>query len=390
MNPSLRALGLLALGLVVGLAPLSAAEQTAPKEFFVYFGTYTKAKSKGIYRARLEVATGRLSPAELVAETRDPSFVAVNPKGTHLYTIDEGSDPVRTPGRGVKAYAIDARTGALTFLNEQSPGGPGPCHLIVDHTGRCVLVANYSGGSVAALPVAADGRLGPAKSVIQHTGSSVNAARQKAPHAHAIMVSPDNRFALSPDLGIDRVLVYRLDAANASLAPHSPAFAAVAPGSGPRHLAFHPGGRFAYVINEMLCTMTAFGYDAAKGELKELQTLSTLPPGVSVQKGYSTAEVMAHPGGAFLYGSNRGHDSIAVYAIDASTGRLSYVAHQPTQGRTPRHFAIDPTGAWLLAENQDSDTVAVFGIDAKTGRLTPTGQLLDVPAPVSASFVRVK
>lgn len=368
---------------------VSAAEKraAAPHEFWVYFGTYTKAKSKGIYRARFDSASGKLSAAEAVAECKDPAFLAAHPSGKFLYAIDESTDPVKTPDRGVAAYAIAPRTGALTLLNQQSTGSAGPCHLAVDGEGRCVLVANYSGGSVSVLPLAADGRLGAAGKPAQHTGSSVNPARQKEPHAHAVMIAPDNRFALSPDLGIDKVMVYRLDAAQAAISPAAPAFAALPPGSGPRHLAFHPSGKYVYVINELLCTMAAFQYDARRGELSALQVVSTLPPGEAVQPAYSTAEVMAHPGGKFLYGSNRGHNSIVVFAIDPATGRLTQVQNQPTQGKTPRHFALDPTGGWLLAENQDSDTVVVLRIDAKTGHLTPTGQSVVVPSPVSAVFV---
>lgn len=377
-----------------GLAGVAdAAEKKGPpppKEFQVFFGTYTGEKSKGIYRARLDVATGKLSPAELAAETRNPAFLAVHPSGFLLYAIDESTDPAKTPGRGVRAYGLNGPTGVLTFLNEQSPGSAGPCHLTVEYDGRSVLVANYSGGSVSVLPLNLEGWLGSPTVVSKHVGSSVHPTRQKQPHAHAINLSPDNRFALVPDLGIDQVRIYRFDAAKAMLTPHKPSAVSLPPGSGPRHLAFHPSGKFVYVINELLCTMAVFAYDARRGELKAVQSLSTLPSGVSVQPGYSTAEVAVHPSGKFLYGSNRGHDSIVVYMIDAATGRLTHVQNEPTQGKTPRHFGIDPTGAWLLAENQGSDTVVVFGIDAKTGRLNPTGQSIEVPSPVCAVFVKSK
>ena len=389
MKNPLRTPGVLLIAATMA-ASLSAA--AVPKEYDVYFGTYTNARtaSKGIYRARLEVATGKLSPAEVAAECKDPAFLAVHPNGKILYAIDESSDPAKRPGKGLAAYGIAARTGVLTLLNEQSNGGPGPCHLTVDAEGKCVLVANYGGGSVAAVALLPDGRLGAPGTFVQHTGSSVNPARQKEPHAHAVALSPDQRFVLAADLGLDQVLVYRLDAAKAGLRAHDPAFAKLPPGSGPRHLAFHPGGKFLYVINEMLCTMAVLAWDAARGTLSEVQTISTLPPGETVKPGTSTAELAVHPSGKFLFGSNRGHHSIVVYAIDAATGRLTHVENQPTQGRTPRHFAVDPTGAWLLAENQDSGTVVVFAIDAKTGRLTPTGQSLAVPAPVSAVFVAVQ
>lgn len=390
MNPLLRTIGIVSLCVMLAAAAFAAEKSEAPpKEYFVYFGTYTKAKSKGIYRARLDPATGRLSAAELAAECKDPAFLAVHPTEGFLYAIDESSDPAKTPGRGVRAYSINGRTGALTFLNEQSAGRAGPCHLTVDPDGKCVLVANYSGGSVAVLPLSRDGKLGAPGNVVQHTGSSVH-PRQKGPHAHGIYVTPGKRFAVSPDLGLDQVLVYRLDAAKATLRPHVPPFAELKPGSGPRHVAFHPGGKFVYVINELLCTMTTFGFDAQRGVLTELQTVSTLPPGEAVRAGFSTAEVVAHPNGKFLYGSNRGHNSIVGFAIDAGAGRLTQIENTLTQGKAPRHFAIDPTGTWLLAENQGSDTVVVFRIDAASGRLIPTGQSLEVPVPVCAVFVRAK
>lgn len=379
------------LGLLVVTAVFAAEKRApAPTEFFVYFGTYTGPKSKGIYHSRLDVATGRLSPAEVAAECDSPSFLAVHPNGKFLYAIDETSNPATKPGRGVSAFALEPAGGGLTLLNQQTGGGPGPCHLAVDNDGRCVLVANYSGGSVAAISLLPDGRLGAPGTVIQHTGSSVNPARQKQPHAHSITVAPDNRFAFAADLGTDQVFAYQLDAARGMLAPNTPSFVRVPPGSGPRHFAFHPGGRFAYVINELTCTMSAFRYDAARGTLQDLQNISTLPPGEPVKSGYSTAEVVAHPGGKFLFGSNRGHDTIVVFAVDAATGRLTLVEHQPTQGKTPRNFAVDPTGAWLLAANQDSGTVVVFRVDPRSGRLAATGQSLAVPSPVCVSFVRAK
>ncbi|MDP3069193.1 MAG: lactonase family protein [Opitutaceae bacterium] len=356
-------------------------------ESFVFFGTYTGPKSKGIYRAKFDSATGRLAAAELAAECSSPSFLAAHPSGRFLYAIDERADATKDADRGVAAYAVDARTGTLTLLNEQGIGSSGPCHLEVDATGRCLLVANYAGGTVVSLPIATDGRLGPARSHLRHAGSSVNAARQKEPHAHAITIAPGNRFAYAPDLGIDKVMIYQVDPAAATLEAAAHPFAQLPLGSGPRHIAFRPDGKFAYVINELLCTMAVFAVEAKSGALIAAQSISTLPTGATVQRGQSTAEVHAHPSGRFLYGSNRGHNTIVVYAIEAATGRLTLVEHQSTQGQTPRHFAIDPSGGWLLAENQGSDTVVVFRIDPKTGRLTPTGQSLAVPVPVCAVFV---
>lgn len=375
--------------LLLVAAALSTAKLPAA-ETLVYFGTYNNAKSKGIYVARLDPATGKLTPPELAAEATRASFLAIHPNGKFLYSVGEISDFQGKKAGAVNAFAIDPATGKLTLLNQQPSVGVGPAHLTVDKTGKTVIVANYGGGSVAALPVLADGKLGEATSFIQHTGSSVNPNRQKEPHAHSVNVSPDNRFAIVADLGLDQVLIYKLDAMKAKLAPNNPPFVKTAPGSGPRHFAFHPDDKRAFVINEILCTVTAFDYDAAHGVLKETQTVSTLPAGEAVRPGYSTAEVQVHPGGKFVYGSNRGHDTIAVFALDEKTGKLALLENISTQGKTPRNFAIDPTGRWLLAENQGSDSVVVFAIDPVTGRLTPTGQKLEVGAPVCAKFLVVK
>jgi 6-phosphogluconolactonase len=288
----------------------------------------------------------------------------------------------------VSAFAINSGTGKLTFLNEVSSRGAAPCHLVVDKTGKYVLVANYSGGSVAVFPVLSDGRLGEASAFVQHTGSSVNPRRQAGPHAHSINLSPDNRFAIVTDLGLDELLVYLFDATKGSLAPNNPAFIKVNPGAGPRHFAFHPSGRFAYANNEMQSTLTAFSYDGASGIFHELQTVSTLPE--DFKGNNSDAEVEVHPGGKFVYASNRGHNSIAVFAIDAGKGTLTRVVNVSAQGKTPRNFAIDPTGAYLFAANQDSDNIVVFRIDSKTGTLAPTGQELNVPTPVCVTFLPIE
>ena len=372
--------------LLSGLATLASAT-VARADHWVYFGAYTGAKSKGIVACRLN-NDGRLTPVGVVAEVANPTYLAVHPSGKFLYAISEvGKFGPKATGF-VSAYAVDASTGRLTALNEQSSGGPGPCHLDVDRGGRCVVLANYGGGSVAALPIKSDGSLGEPGAFFQHEGSSVNQTRQAGPHAHCIVVDPSQRFALACDLGLDKVLVYQLDAAHAKLTPHVPAFAAVAAGSGPRHLAFHPNGRFAYVISELRCTMTAFEWNRGRGTLQEIQTLSTLPG--EQEKTFSTAEVAVHQSGKFVYGSNRGHDSIVAYACNLETGRLTLIGHQSTQGNTPRHFAIDPSGRFLLAENQATDDVVVFRIEAQSGRLAPTGQKIAVGSPVCAVFVAVK
>lgn len=359
-----------------------AANAAAPKEELVYFGTYTRGVSKGIYVSRLNLATGKLTEPELAAEAKNPGFVAIHPNKRFLYAVGEVDK-----GGGVSAFAIDAKTGKLSLLNGQSSGGAGPTHLAVDRAGKNVLVANYGGGSVACLPIDADGKVREATSFIQHEGSSVNPGRQKGPHAHGIYTDAANQFVFAPDLGLDKVMIYKLDAARGKLTPNNPAFAAVPPGSGPRHFDFTPNGRFGYVINEMLCTMTAFSYDAKRGALKEVQTVSTLPAGVEVQKGYSTAEVFAHPNGKFLYGSNRGHDTIAVFAIDQKTGKLTLVQHEPSVVKIPRGFGIDPTGQYLIAAGQNSDNAAVFRIDQKTGKLSATGQIVQVGSSVCVVFL---
>jgi 6-phosphogluconolactonase len=253
-----------------------------------------------------------------------------------------------------------------------------------------VLVANYGGGSVQALPVNKDGSLGDGGTFLQHTGGGVDKSRQEGPHGHCIITDPKNRFALACDLGLDKVLLYQLDPATATLTANDPAYGAVPPGSGSRHVSFRPDGKFAYVINEMTCTVTAFVFDAKRGALEARATISTLPQGESVQRGFSTAEIEVHPSGRFVYGSNRGHDTIAVFAIDAKSGQLTPVEHVSTKGKIPRSFGIDPTGRWLLAANQNSDNVVTFAIDAKSGRLTPTGQELTVGAPVCVKFVEAK
>ncbi len=353
-----------------------------PKEALVYFGTYTRPNgiSKGIYVSRLDLKTGQVSEPELAAEAGSPAFLAIHPNKQFLYSVGEMQKG------GVMAFRIES-DGKLSFLNERPSGGAGPTHLVVDRAGKNVLVANYGGGSIACLPLESDGRLGAVSSFIQHEGSSVNPQRQKGPHAHGIYTDVANKFVFVPDLGMDKVMIYQFDPSKGLFTANSPAFAALAPGSGPRHFAFTPKGQFAYVINEMTCTMTAFSYTASSGTLTEIQTISTLPEDTKVEKGYSTAEVFAHPSGKFLYGSNRGHDTIVVYAIDQKTGLLKVVEHEPTQTKIPRGFGIDPTGKYLIAGGQNSDSAAVFRIDQKTGALSPTGQILKVGSPVCVEFL---
>lgn len=373
--------------LIASPARAQDASKASAGSCLVYVGTYTGEKSKGIYAYRMDLANGRCEPIGLVAELKSPSFLAIHPNRKFLYAVNEISDLNGKPTGGVSSLALDASTGRLTLLNQQSSEGAGPCHLVVDRSGKTVLVANYGGGSVAALPIGADGRLGPASSAIQHKGHSVNPARQKEPHAHSINVDLNNHFGMAADLGLDKVLVYRLDPAASKLSANEPPSVSVKPGSGPRHFAFHPGGKFAYVINEILCTVTAFAYDPQYGRLTERQTITTLPAGVKLVPEFSTAEVQVHPSGKFVYGSNRGHDSITVFAVNHGDGTLRFVQNQSTLGKIPRGFGIDPTGKFLLAGNQDSHTITVFRIDPQTGKLTATGDKLEVGSPVCVKFV---
>lgn len=356
---------------------LLLASSAAHGQTLVYFGTYTDTKSRGIYVSTLDTASGRLSSPELAVETVNPSFLAIHPNGRFLYAVNE------TDAGAVSAFAIDPVSGRLTFLNRTSSMGDGPCYLSCDRRGGNVLVANYKGGSVAVLPVDPDGRLHPATASVLHA----DAARPGAARGHSIDVDAANRFVLAADLGLDRVFVYRFDPARGLLAPNEPASVALEPGAGPRHVALHPGGRFAYVLNEFAMTVASLRYDSERGALEVVQTLSSLPGGVALAKDFSGAEILTHPGGRFLYASNRGHDTIAVFTIDENSGKLAPVEHVSTGGKTPRGFGIDPSGTYLLAANQDSDSVLVFRIDPGNGGLIPTEEPIKIPTPVSVAFV---
>ena len=357
----------------------------AAGDCLVYIGTYTRGRREGIYVYRMDGSSGALERAADAVVIDDPSFVTIDPQRRYLYAVSESSEVADTPSGVVSAFSIDSKTGGLTSLGRQSTGGEGPCHLTVDATGKSLLVANYGSGSVCVLPIRDDGRLGQATDFVQHQGSSADPRRQTGPHAHSVTVDAANRFVFAADLGLDQVLVYRLDADRGKLTPNDDPQVQLKPGAGPRHFDFHPNGVFAYVINELDSTITAFDYDAAAGTLSEIETVSTLPDGFA---GVShCADVHVSPSGRFLYGSNRGHDSIVIFEIDRDTGRLDYVGHEPTQGRTPRNFAIDPTGTFLLAANQDSDTVVTFRIDERTGLLDPAGHVAEVPMPVCLKLV---
>lgn len=350
----------------------------------LYIGGYANE----IPAFRMDPNSGALTPLGVAASgVKNPSFLAVHPSRRFLYAVAEVGEINGVKGGGVLAFAIDEKNGKLTPLNQESSQGGGPCHISIDKEGKNALVANYGGGSVACLPIGRDGKLSPASAFIQHKGSSVNKSRQEGPHAHSINPDAASRFAVAADLGMDKLLVYRFDPAKGTLAPNDPPAADTQPGAGPRHFAFHPSGRYAYAIHELSNKVTAYRYDGSRGTLTEIETLPTLPEGFK-DTSY-TAEVQVHPSGRFLYGSNRGHDSIAVFAIDGRSGRLRPVGHTPTQGKFPRHFGIDPSGRFLIAANQESGNLVVFRINQRSGALTPTGHTAEATKPVCVRFVPV-
>jgi 6-phosphogluconolactonase len=378
----------------VFLVLCAEAAPASHKKYFVYVGTYTAeagSTSKGIYAYRFDSGTSELIPIGLAAETTNPSFLAVHPNHRFLYAVNETGNYQGQKSGAVSAFAIDRATGKLTLLNEVASKGADPCYITVDKTGKYVLVANYTGGSVAVFPVLEDGRLGEASAFIQHTGHGADPERQEGPHAHSIDLSFDERFAIVDDLGLDETLVYKFDSAKGSLSLNDPqvytTLAKADPGAGPRHFAFNPNGKFAYVVNEIQSTVSVFSYDGSAGILRRLQTISTYPKDFSAHN--DDAEIEVLPSGKFLYASNRGHDSIAVFAIDPQKGTLTLIEYASTKGKTPRSFEIAPGGSLLFAANEKSNDIVVFSIDAKTGRLAPTGKVLDVSEPVCVKFVPI-
>jgi 6-phosphogluconolactonase len=343
----------------------------------IYIGTYTRSTSRGIYSTRLDADTGRLSAPVVAAETDSPTFLALSPDRKRLYAVRNTKDMVAS-------YTVNARADGLNPI----PGPPSaesqaPCHVAVDRTGQALVVANYHFPIVAALPLLTDGSVGTPREIL-HSGSSVHPTRQTSSHPHSVTISPDNRFVIACDLGLDRIFTYRFDPATAMLTPAEPAFVATAPGAGPRHFAFGKDGRHAYAINELGNTVVAYAYDAQKGSLAPFQTLSTLPPDFSGQS--IAAEIRVHPNGRFLYGSNRGSDSIAVFAIDPSSGALALVEIVPAGGKAPRNFALSPGGSWLVCAHQDSNSLCSFRVNPDTGRLSPVSGGISVPMPVCVLF----
>jgi len=353
----------------------------AAGEFFVFVGTYTGADPEGgVQVLRFDPSAETLELTGQVGKCANPAFVAVHPNGRYLYAVGETGEP---DANHVVAFAIDGMTGGLVRLNQRSSGGLGPCHLVVDPGGRWVLVANYGDGSVATLEIEADGRLGESGANLKHTGRSVDPIRQSSPHAHSINLTPDGRRALVADLGLDKVMIYWFDPEDGRLIPNFPPFAQVEPGSGPRHLAFSRDGDRIYVLNEMAGNLTVFSYQASAGGMEPIQTIDMLPGDWKGER--SGAEVQVHPNGKFLYASNRGHDSIAIFAVDQGTGLLRSMGHVPSGGRNPRNFAIDPTGGFLFAANQNSNSIVVFRVGDE-GHLMRTDMVVSVPRPVCVRF----
>lgn len=368
------------------MSPVDAAleiNRTRGKKTMLYFGTYSGENDPGIYLYEMDSDSEKLVARGSVTGLASPSFLTIHPNKKFLYAVCEAASP---NGGQVAAYAIEPKTGMLTLLNKESAKGQGPCHVSMDRSGKVVVVANYGDGSIACLPVGEDGKLGAATAAIQHTGSSVNQSRQEGPHAHSMNVDPSGKFVVAADLGTDKLYVYRLDTKTGTLTPNDPPSVSSKPGAGPRHFAFHPDGKHAFVINELDNTVTAYSWDGAKGILTTLSSVTTLPSDYTGNNN-STAEIQVHPSGKFVYGSNRGHNSIAIFAFDSKTGSLTPVGHESTQGKIPRNFGISPDGKFLIACNQDSNNVVVFKIDSNTGKLTATGQTITIPKPVCVKFL---
>lgn len=348
-----------------------------------YIGTYTSGSSQGIYQANLDSETGALSQPELMAELDNPAFLTLHPHGTFLFACSEIRRDGKREGAKLAAYGI-VSDGRLVYLNSQPTGGSGPCFVSTDSGGRVALVAHYASGSIVSLPIAADGTLGPISQLNQHSGSGPRTDRQEAPHAHCIVADPSNRFACAVDLGIDQVAMYAIETSAGSIAakPHNIYHAQ--PGSGPRHLTFHPSGQFAFLINELANTLTVLSWEADQGAFREWHSVNTLPDdfrGESI-----TAEVLVHPNGRFVYGSNRGHDSLVVFEFDAAVKRLHCLQHISCGGKTPRNFRIDPNGRILLCANQDSNSIVAFQIDRESGLLTTTSQSITIGHPSCIKF----
>lgn len=369
--------------LVLLLATACLAAPAHSGKYLAYVGTYTDSGSKGIYAYQFDTQTGELTSLGLAATTPNPTFFVIAPNQRFLYAANEISNFEGSQTGAVTAFSIDRANGKLTELNEVSSRSAGPAYITLDRSGKYALVANYPHGSIAVLPILPDGKLGAATAFVQHHGSSVNPDRQTEPHAHCIILSPDNRFAIVADLGLDQLLVYPFNSANGTLgAAH---IVKVHPGAGPRHLAFSSNGKFLYLITEMGNTIITYSYEPKRGLLHELQTVPTLPPDF---KAFSkAAEIQISQSGRFLYASNRGKDDIVVFARNPLKGTLTRVEADSTEGKFPRHFALDPSGKWLLAEDKNSGNIVVFHVNRATGHLTPSGHGYPIASPVCLQFM---
>jgi len=358
---------------------------TSVEKMLVYIGSFTGRKSEGIGIYRLDLTSGALELESKTGQGISCSWIAIDRGKRFLYAIDEVGEYSGQPGGAVCAFSLDPDTGTLAYLNRQPSNGAGPCYLSFDQTGRFIFAANYFSGNVSVIPINKDGRLADASDLIQHHGSSVNLERQEGPHVHSVVTDAANRHVFVQDLGIDKIMVYKLDIEAGRLVPHEPPWIQTRAGLGPRHFVWHPNGRYAYVTNELESTFSVFHYDETTAMLKESQTVSMIPESFDGEN--TCADLHISPSGKFLYGSNRGHNSIVAFAIDNDSGKLTYVGHESTQGLTPRSFTIDPTGTFLLAANEDSGTVVSLRIDQSNGRLSQTGHAVKVPQPVCLTTV---
>jgi 6-phosphogluconolactonase len=372
-----------------------AADQTQERagDNWVFFGTHNSGAGRGFSIARFDSETGKLTVPTFNVQSDACSYFVIAPDGKHLYTCNSVANFGGAPHMGaVSAFALDARTGQLTLLNQLASAGENPPYISLDKTGRYALVANYQGnavagegGTVAVFSIKADGSFDRQTAFDQHKGTSIDPRRQGQAYAHSFIVDPSNKFALCPDLGLDKVFVYKFDEKTGALTANDPAFAAVKPGSGPRHMTFHPNGKIAYVIQEMGSMITVFNWDVEKGTLKALQEISTLP--ADFQGTNTSAEIRITPDGRYVYASNRGHDSIAQFTVDGATGKLTFVQTVPCGGKTPRNFEFDPSNRWLLVTNHGSDNAVVFKIDAASGKLTQRGEPVAVANPFGVRFL---
>ncbi len=362
-----------------------ASTKENPKGFYVYVGTYTRGESEGIYVYWLDMPSGKLEYRNKATGIDNPSFLVIEPKHRYLYAVNEISNFEGKRGGAVSAFSIDQQSAGLKLINQQPTHGGAPCYVTTDNESEWILTANYSGGNAAVFPVENGGWVGPESDLVRHQGSSVNERRQKSPHPHCIILDAANRYAFVPDLGMDKVMIYKFDSAEGKLIPNEVPFFQTKPGAGPRHMTFHPNGKFAFVIQELNSTITSLAYDASVGSLEEIQTESTIPQDFEGENW--CADIHVSPSGKFLYGSNRGHNSIVIFKIDETSGELEFVGRESTRGETPRNFAIDPTGKYLLAANQNTNNVFTFHIDPDTGKLEPTGHSADIPSPVCLKLI---